>query len=60
MVLKIRKLNKIKLKEKGKEKCMKNYGVENPAKSQKIQEKIKQTNLVRYGVERPLQNPRHR
>lgn len=41
----------INVRQKQKESLLKNYGVDNPAKSEIIQTKIKKTNLERYGVE---------
>jgi len=43
-------------KEKIKQTCLKNHGVENPGQSKKIKEKIKQTCLKNYGVENPFQS----
>ena len=43
-------------KEKIKDTFIKNYGVDNPAKSQVIKEKVKKTNLEKYGCENPQQN----
>jgi hypothetical protein len=44
-------------RDKSKETCLKNYGVENPSQSKEVQETYKQTCLERYGVENPRQLP---
>ena len=45
----------LKTKEKTKKTWLKNYGVDNPAKSSIIKDRMKQTNLKKYGVENPNQ-----
>ena len=42
------------IKEKSKQTLLKNYNVDNPAKSSIIQDRIRATNLERYGSENPF------
>jgi very-short-patch-repair endonuclease len=46
----------LEYKEKIKQTCLKNHGVENPGQSKEIKEKIKQTCLKKHGVENPFQS----
>ena len=43
-------------REKSKNTCLINHGVDNPMKSTEIREKAKKTNLNRYGVDNPNNN----
>jgi hypothetical protein len=54
--LTVSKTNQKIKKQKYKETCLKNYGVENLFQSKKIKKKIKQTCLEKYGVEYTHQN----
>ncbi len=49
--------NSEKTKEKKKQTCLENYGVENPSQSEEIKEKKKQTCLENYGVSVPSKSP---
>jgi hypothetical protein len=42
-------------KDKSKQTCFNNFGVECPMKSQEFKDKSKQTFIERYGVEYPMQ-----
>ena len=46
--------NSEETREKAKQTCLKNYGVENPYQSEEIKSKIKETNLNKYGNEHPI------